>query len=184
MSGAELSRLLLRSGTTAAEIAAMDVEDLTKVVAYRRRKKARGPVDPAMTDKQIARAILEYAQSDPSDWPVAPRESTTIRACGPGLLGALGGGVGAVAFFVVGANVVIVDDCTGFGAFLGTLFGAILGAPLALVVTRRVTGRGLLKRVIPPLAAGLAVGFILAAADWLLLITISKVIANSNYLMR
>jgi len=173
VTGAELARLILRRGTTAAEVAAMDVEDVAKVVAYRRRKKARGPVDPALTDDQIARAILEYAQSDPSDWSVAPRATTSKRARGPGLLGALGGGVGAIVFGIVGGIVVVnwVLNELLFLAVLAapvpTLLAVILGAPLALVVTRRMTGTGRLKRALPPLATGLAVSFIIAAGYWL-----------------
>jgi hypothetical protein len=173
VTGVELARLILRRGTTAAEVAAMDVEDVAKVVADRRRKKARGPVDPALTDEQIARAVLEYAQSDPGDWPVAPRATTWKRACGAGLLGALGGGVGAAVFVVLGAWVGLRDyDGQAVVLFLGygilvTLLSAILGAPLALVVTRRMTGTGRLKRALPPLATGLAVSFIIAAGYWL-----------------
>jgi hypothetical protein len=96
MSGAELSRLLLRRGTTAAEIAAMDVEDVTQMVAYCRRKKARGVVDPVMTDEQIARAMLGYAQAEPADWPLPPR-----RSAGTGrwvlLLGSLSGAAAGFA---------------------------------------------------------------------------------------
>jgi hypothetical protein len=114
MTGSELARLFLRRGTTEAEVAAMDLESLTRSVAYRRQKKIpSGAVSPNMTDKQIARAILAYAQSDPSDWPVAPRATTRKRACGPGLLGALGGGVGGFVFVVLGMFVVWDAGCIG-----------------------------------------------------------------------
>jgi hypothetical protein len=158
----------------------MDLESLTRSVAYRRQKKIPpGAVSPNMTDEQIARAILEYAQSDPGDWPVLPRAKTSKRACGAGLLGALGGGVGAVVFVIVGADVVVganvVDNarCFGeylyqaifFGAILATPLGAFLGAILALRVTGRMAGTG--QRVILSLATGLAVGLIIAAGYWL-----------------
>jgi hypothetical protein len=175
VTGAELARLIFRRGATAAGVATMDLESLTRLVAHRRQKKIpSGAVSPSMTDEQIARAILEYAQSDPSDWPVAPRATTTERACGAGLLGALGGGVGGFVFGVVGA---IVGVNAGYiwdsqyvvlflgVAILGTLLSAILGAPLALVVTGRITGTG--QRVILSLATGLAVSFLIAAAYWL-----------------
>jgi uncharacterized protein YjbI with pentapeptide repeats len=180
MTGAELARLILRSGATAVEVAAMDLESLTGSVAYRRQQKIpSGAVSPSMTDEQIARAILEYAQSDPGDWPVAPRATTWKRACGAGLLGALGGGVGAVVFVVVGMFVVqawyknvryfgeYLLTVAFFGAILGTPLAAILGAPLALVVARVKAGTGRLKHAILPLATGLAVGFIIAAGFWL-----------------
>ena len=175
MTGAELARLILRRGTTAAEVAAMDLESLTRLVAYRRQKKIpSGAVSPNMTDEQIARTILEYAQSDPGDWPVAPRATTSKRACGPGLLGALGGGVGAVVFVVLGLFVVWDAGCIGEwawmdafeGVMLGTPLAAILGAALALVVTRVTTGTGRPKRAILPLATGLTVSFIIAAGFW------------------
>jgi hypothetical protein len=175
VTGSELARLILRRGTTAAEAAAMDVESLTRLVADRRPKEVpRGAVSPSMTDEQIARAILEYAQSDPGDWPVAPRATTSKRACGPGLLGALGGGVGAVVFVVLGLLVVWDAGCIGEwawmdafeGVMLGTPLAAILGAALALVVTRVTTGTGRPKRAILPLATGLTVSFIIAAGFW------------------
>jgi hypothetical protein len=176
MTGAELARLILRRGTTAAEVAAMDVESLTRWVEERRPKEVpRGTVSPSMTDEQIARTIMEYAQSDPGDWPVAPRATTWERACGPLLLGALGGGAGAVVFGIVGGFVLVkglwVVDVylvrALFAAPVAVLLGAILGAPLALVVTRRMTGTGRLKHAILPLATGLAVGLIVAAGFWL-----------------
>jgi hypothetical protein len=174
VTGVELARLILRRGTTAAEVAAMDVESLTRLVEERRPKEVpRGAVSPSMTDEQIARAILEYAQSDPGDWPVAPRATTWKRACGAGLLGALGGGLGAIVFGIVGGILVVnwVLNELLFLAVLAapvpTLLAVILGAPLALVVTRRMTGTGRLKHAILPLATGLAVGLIVAAGFWL-----------------
>jgi hypothetical protein len=176
VTGVELARLILRRGTTAAEVAAMDVESLTRLVEERRPKEVpRGTVSPNMTDEQIARAILEYAQSDPSDWPVAPRATTWKRACGAGLLGALGGGLGAIVFGIVGGIVLVYEQWVVdvylvralFAAPVAVLLGAILGAPLALVVTRAKTGTGRLKHAILPLATGLAVGLIVAAGFWL-----------------
>ena len=95
------------------------------------------------------------------------------------LLGALGGGVGAVVFVVIGADVVVGSNvvnnarCFGeylyqaifLGAFLATPLGAVLGAILALRVTSRMTGTG--QRVILSLATGLAAGFVFAAGYWL-----------------
>ena len=103
------------------------------------------------------------------------------RACGPGLLGALGGGVGGFLFLVVGAFVGVstyyIPDTQYIVVFLGvgilgTLLSAILGAPLALVVSRVTTGTGLRKRAILPLATGLAVSFIIAAGYWLWWLTV------------
>jgi hypothetical protein len=73
--GVELSRLLLHRGTTAAEIASMELEILTHRVGYRRKRKVPpDAIDSALTDEQIAKAIRDYARTDPIDWPVKPQE--------------------------------------------------------------------------------------------------------------
>jgi hypothetical protein len=157
MSGAELSRLLLRRGTTAAEIAAMDVEEVTKMVAYRRRKKARGVVDPVMTDEQIARAILRYAQAEPADWPVPPRRVAGIPYWEL-LPGALGGAAAGFASPVIVAHLRTTVPhgqewyfVCGLLSPPGALVGAALGMVAGLVAGRaamRVVARKWLRALV------------------------------------
>ncbi len=164
LNGAELSHLLLGRGTTATEIAAMDLEALTQKVAYRRKKKvAPEAVDPAMTDEQIARAILDYARSEPTDWPVAPLPGVGTRLL-PAMLGALGG---AAAGF--GAPYLFQDSLSGpkdgqeyyfVACLLGPLCAAI-GAFVGMFAgSTRVVARTW-QRALMGLAAGLIVGIAL-----------------------
>jgi hypothetical protein len=71
LNGAELARLILPRGMSAEEIAAADPEALTQTVAHRRRTRrtVQDAVDPALTDEQIAGAILDYARAAPPDVP-------------------------------------------------------------------------------------------------------------------
>jgi hypothetical protein len=62
LSGEELFDLVMHPRATVEEIATLQLEALTKTVAYRRRKKVpKGGLSPSLTDEQIARAILDYA---------------------------------------------------------------------------------------------------------------------------
>jgi hypothetical protein len=68
LDGEALFHLLVHPRDTKGEIAAMDVEVLTKKVAYRRKRKvAPGAVDPALTNEGIAEAILGYVRAAPPD---------------------------------------------------------------------------------------------------------------------
>ena len=102
----------------------------------------------------------------------------------PMLLGALGGGVGAFVFVILGTVVAIQAYYFGdqaasagmLGVILATPLGVVLGTPVALVVTRVVTGIGRLQSALLPLATGLAVGFIVAAGYWLCWIALLDVV--------
>jgi uncharacterized integral membrane protein len=68
LNGAEPARLILPPGTTAAEIATMDLEGLNETVTDRRNQQAvRDAVDPAPTNEQIAEAIVDDLSSAPPD---------------------------------------------------------------------------------------------------------------------
>jgi ribosomal protein L40E len=82
--GARLFASLLPSSVTAGEIAGKDVESLTRFVAHRRRTKvAPGAVHPALTDEQIADAILDYARSAPPDLRVGQAPRAKSRKASP-----------------------------------------------------------------------------------------------------
>ena len=145
----------------------MDFEALTEAVASGRRKK----VDPGVTysfrtDEHLARAILEYAQSEPDDWPVPPRAIATASAWAWALLlGVLGGGLGGCVFAQVGVAYVLPHT----NVYQSDLYmlplwvspcGAVLGGLVVLVVTIAITRTGFRAPV--ALAAGLAASFILA----------------------
>jgi len=61
MTGAELFDLFAAHGVTTAEIAAMDVDTVTRHVAEMRQDE---PDDLPLTNVEIARAILDYARED------------------------------------------------------------------------------------------------------------------------
>ena len=64
LGGAELFELLMRPETTIGEVAEMDLGTLAQKVGYRRKWKAqRKAISGALTDEQIAQAILDYARS-------------------------------------------------------------------------------------------------------------------------
>jgi hypothetical protein len=87
LDGAELFAVFMHPRATAAEIASLDVDALTKEVTYRRKKKAApGAVDPTLTDEQIARAILDYVRTAPFDLrPSQVEFGTSPTAVPPGI---------------------------------------------------------------------------------------------------
>lgn len=173
LDGAELSRLLLAEGTTATDIAAMDLEALTQKVAYQRKNKLDpGAVDPAMSDEQLARSILAYAQSEPADWPVPSR-----RIAGRGswvlLLGIV---AGAAAGFV---SPLIVPQCLPtrqhgqelyFILCLGSPIGGALGAGVgwfAGMAATTIIARTWLRALVALLAALVASTLLVGLLAWL-----------------
>ena len=178
MSGVELARLILRRGTTAALLAAMDVEALNPLVTPGRSKAvAPGVAGSALTDERAARrGIPEFGQREPVSWSDPPRVVASARGWAL-LLGVLGGGVGGFVFSIVGAAGILPHTLYGAAASFGALFhlpplgglcGAVLGGVVALAVTGAIRRAGLGARV--PLAAGLAASFLLEAGVllWLL----------------
>jgi uncharacterized protein YjbI with pentapeptide repeats len=178
MSGAGLARLILRRGTTAALLAAVDGEALNPMVVPGRSKAgAPGVAGAAVTDGRAARrGIPECGRGEPVGWSDPPPATASARGWAL-LLGVLGGGLGGFVFAIVGAAGVLPHTLYGAAASFGALFqlpplgglcGAVLGGVVALAVTGAIPRAGLGARV--PLAAGLAASFLLEAGVFLWLL--------------
>jgi hypothetical protein len=178
MSGAQMARLILRRGTAAARLAAMDVEALNPVVTPgRSRAGVPGLAGSAVTDERAARrGIPECGQREPVGWSDPPPAVASARGWAL-LLGVLGGGVGGLVFAIIGTAGVLPHTLYGAAASFGALFqlpplgglcGAVLGGVVALAVTAAIPRAGLGARV--PLAAGLAASFLLVAGVFLWLL--------------
>jgi hypothetical protein len=181
VNGADLSGVILQRGTTAAEVAEMELEVLTRTVAYRREKWVpAGAVDPTLTDDEIARAILEYAQSEPEDWPVPSIEKDQTIWWAVVLAGAIGAVMGTIPGILVfrmaagsgtsgppsglGMLLAIIVMCLGLpaGAGLGVLFGAV-----GQLIGRRTCGK--LGAIVGSVVGVLVGGSFLFAMGYLLL---------------
>jgi hypothetical protein len=107
--GARLFDVLMHSRATAGEIASMDVEELAHSVAYRRRKKvAPGAVDPALTDRRIAEAILDYARQAPPDLRAGQLARAASGEDMPEEMGMARSGQGPIAIQIARIAIVIV----------------------------------------------------------------------------